>query len=124
MNVGSYLSIPPTCVDSDLIEEFYDEAPKFSKITSVTQKPRIIFDMDLNLLKESIEDNDPDKLYLNFFEYQDYTLHGVHSQYSGCLDEDPYLGKYLRNYLDWLENKLNVPITMLGTGADFTHYID
>ena len=65
-----------------------------------------------------------DKLYLKFFEYQDYTLHGVHSQYSGCLDEDPYLGKYLRNYLDWLENKLNVPITMLGTGADFTHYID
>lgn len=38
--------------------------------------------------------------------------------------KDIYLNKNLRNYLDYLEDELNVPITMLGTGADFTHYID
>lgn len=124
VNVGAYLGIPPSCVDSDLIKEFYDETSKFSEITSVTKKTRRIFDMDLNLLKETIEDNDPTEIYLNFFEYQDYAFYGVHGIYSGSLDEDIYLGKYLRNYLDWLEDELSVPITMLGTGADFTHYID
>lgn len=107
-----------------MIEEFREEAPKLNELTSVTKKQRRIFDIDLKLLKENIEDNDPNELYLNFFEYHDYTLHGISGKYSGCSDEDIYLSKYLRTYLDWLEDELNVPITMLGTGADFMHYID
>lgn len=124
VNVGAYLGIPPICVDLDLIEEFREEAPKLNELTSVTKKQRRIFDIDLKLLKETLEDNEPDELYLNFFEYHDYTLHGISGKYSGCSDEDIYLSKYLRTYLDWLEDELNVPITMLGTGADFMHYID
>ena len=105
-------------------EEFFDVSPKLKELTSVTKKTRRIFEMDLNLLKENIEDNDPAELYLNFFEYQDYNLRGISGIYSGYSNEDIYLNKNLRNYLDYLEDELNVPITMLGTGADFTHYID
>lgn len=124
VSVGAYLGIPPSSVDIDLIEEFFDVSPKLKELTSVTKKTRRIFEMDLNLLKENIEDNDPAELYLNFFEYQDYNLRGISGIYSGYSNEDIYLNKNLRNYLDYLEDELNVPITMLGTGADFTHYID
>lgn len=124
INVGAYLGIPAISVDSDLIEQFVDVAPRLNELTSVTQKQRRIFGIDINLLKENIEDNDPAELYLNFFEYNDYDLYGTNGIYSGNSNEDILLNKYLRNDLDWLEGELGVPITMLGTGPDLNHYID
>lgn len=124
INVGAYLGIPAESVDSSLIEEFIAVAPRLNELTSVTQKQRRIFGMDLERLKENIEDNDPNEIYLNFFEQKDYDLHGVSGIYSGNSEQDVFFNKYLRNDLDWLEEELGVPITMLGTGADFTHYID
>lgn len=124
INVGAYLGIPAISVDSDLIEQFIDVAPRLNELTSVTQKQRRIFGMDIDLLKENIEDNDPAELYLNFFEYNDYDLYGRNGIYSGNSNEDILLNKYLRNDLDWLEEELGAPITMLGTGPDLNHYID
>lgn len=38
-----------------------------SEMTSVTKLERKIFDLDINKLKSSVRINDPDCLYLNFF---------------------------------------------------------
>ena len=124
INVGAYLGIPAETVDSDLIEEFIDVAPRLNELTSVTKKTRRIFTLDINRLRENIEDNDPEELYLNFFAYKNYDLYGINGTYSGNSGEDILLNKYLRNDLDWLEEELRVPITMLGTGPDLNHYID
>lgn len=124
INVGAYLGIPAETVDSGLIEEFIDVAPRLNELTSVTKKTRRIFTLDINRLRENIEDNDPEELYLNFFAYKNYDLYGINGTYSGNSGEDILLNKYLRNDLDWLEEELRVPITMLGTGPDLNHYID
>lgn len=124
INIGAHLGIYPTAVDEDLIAQFKEYAPRWNELTSVTHKERRIFDIDLKRLRENIEDNDPQGLYLNFFEYLDESLFEANGTYSGESNEDPLLGKYQRNYLDWLEEELKVPITMLGTGPDLNHYID
>jgi len=37
--------------------------------------------------------------------------------------EDLWIDKYQREYLNWLEEELSTPITMLGTGEDLKEYI-
>ncbi|MDE5586948.1 MAG: adenylosuccinate synthetase, partial [Bacilli bacterium] len=124
VNVGSYLHIPAHSVDEKLIEEYLESSPRLNELTSVTKKQRRIFPLDINLLKENIEDNDPAELYLNFFEHLDYGLFQESGFYSGVSEEDISLDRYQREYLNWLESELGVPITMLGTGPDLNHYID
>ncbi len=124
INVGAYLGYPAQAVDEDMILEYLPSAPTLNELTSVTEKLRRIFPIDINLLKESIEDNEPVELYLNFFEQLDWDFFQESGFYSGIGDEGIELNRYLREYLNWLESELNYPITMLGTGPDLNHYID
>lgn len=122
INVGAFLGQYPTVIDEDEIEEYKGIAPDLTEYTTVTKKPRRIFDLDINLLKRNIEINEPDQIYLNFFEQLDSSyqnISGIYDGYNGI-----NFDKYRKEYLNWLESELGVPITMLGTGADFKHYID
>ena len=91
------------------IEKIYD----FSEQTTVTKKERRIFDIDIKKLKNNCLINSPYGLYLNFFQQLDETF----SHKMGNFD-DLYLNRYLREYLDWIEQNSNTEILALGTGAN------
>lgn len=120
--VGAFLGQYPTEITDDDIEEYIGICPSFTEYTTVTKKVRRVFDIDIDLLKETVFENKPDEIYLNFFEHLDSGFEGIHGKYDGCTGI--YLDRYRRWYLDWLEDELGVPVTMLGTGSDYKDYID
>ncbi len=83
-----------------------------SEQTTVTKMERRVFDLYIAKLKNNIRINTPSNLYLNFFEHLDREYMGEVGNF-----EDYHFNKYLRNYLDWLENETYVEISALGTGA-------
>lgn len=75
--------------------------------------------MDLDQLKRNIKINKPNEIYLNFFQYLDKDYAKVNGDYRKIS-----IDKRRREYISWLESKLETPITMLGTGADYKDYVD
>lgn len=86
--------------------------------TTVTRKPRRIFDIDINQLKDTIFKNEPTSIYLNFFQYLDISYAGVSGNYN-----DIHIDRYRREYLNWLETELQTPIIKLGTGPNLNEVI-
>ncbi len=120
INIGAMLSQYPTTIDTDSIKSYKKLVTKdFTERTTVTKQIRRIFDIDIEQLRKNVEINTPTSLYLNFFQHLGEDYAGVNGDY-----EKIYMGKYQRNYIDWLETELNVPITILGTGANLTEYIN
>ncbi len=122
INVGTFIGQYPTLIDESDIEDYKEYVSDLTEFTTVTQKPRRVFDIDLELLKKNIQINTPSQIYLNFFQYLDNNYRDIHGTYTGY--GDIYFDKYREEYLSWLERELKVPITMLGTGSDLEHYID
>lgn len=89
-----------------------------SEMTSVTKMERKIFDLDIKKLKSSIRSNDPDYLYLNFFQHLNLAYEGLVGNY-----EDEVIDRYTREYLNWLEEETKTPIVSLGTGRKNKEYI-
>ena len=83
-----------------------------SELTTVTKKERRIFDLDIERLKDNCRVNDPDYLYLNFFQHLDYDYRGLKGNYDNIL-----LDTHLEQYIAWLEDSTNVEVAALGTGA-------
>lgn len=83
-----------------------------SEQTTVTQKERRIFDIDINNLKRYLQINESYGLYLNFF--QQLSLDYAHQK--GNFSSYAF-NTYLSNYLDWLEDETKTEILALGTGA-------
>ena len=83
-----------------------------SEQTSVTRMERRVFDLDITKLKTNCRINTPSSLYLNFFQQ----LGLDYKSEIGNFD-DYYFNRYLREYLNWLENETGVEISALGTGA-------
>ncbi|MDE5630718.1 MAG: adenylosuccinate synthetase [Bacilli bacterium] len=100
---------------SDIIH-FPDEISPYiedlSETTTVTQKERRIFNMDIDRLKRYLQINDSYGIYLNFFQQLCLDYH--HRQ--GYYDEN-YLPKEIEEYLDWIETSTNTEVIQLGTGA-------
>lgn len=106
---------------SDVIDLSHFEDPTltdFSELTSVTKLERKIFDLDIRKLKQNVRINDPDGIYLNFFQHLDSSLSGVSGYY-----DDIYVNRYIREYLNWLEATVGVQINSLGTGRKNQEYI-
>lgn len=82
-----------------------------SEQTTVTKMERRVFDLDIEKLKLSCDINTPSSLYLNFFQHLNLEYKGNKGNF-----EDYYFDKHLREYLNWLEAKTNVEISILGTG--------
>jgi adenylosuccinate synthase len=115
---------PPALTKSDL-EDLDDFTAKLnlnpepvSELTTVTKKPRRVFDIDIEKLRANIEINTPTSIYLNFFQYLGDQYAGLKGDYNKL-----WIDKYQREYLNWLERELRTKITMLGTGADIKEYI-
>lgn len=122
INIGSFLGQYPTIIEQEDIDEYKDVCADLTEFTTVTKKPRRIFDIDMELLQKNIQINTPTQIYLNFFQQLDSNYQNVSGQYTGT--GNIYFDKYRKEYLAWLECELGVPITMLGTGPDLHHYID
>lgn len=91
-------------------EEYIED---LSENTSVTKMERRIFDLDIQKLKYNVLVNDPSGLYLNFFEHLDLSYAGAEGNI-----EDIYLNRYLREYLNYLEDATNTELLALGTGKN------
>lgn len=83
-----------------------------SEQTSVTKMERRVFDLDISKLKLNCRINTPSSLYLNFFQHLGLCYKGEIGNF-----EDYNFNRYLREYLNWLENETGVEISALGTGA-------
>lgn len=114
LNISSAIGTYPT---PDMTEENgycqCSEEFDLTEYTTVTNQRRRIFDIDINLLKKNVELNKPDEICLNFFQY----LNSDYKNVSGSF-ENLCFNRYTREYLNWLEDELSTPITMLGTGPD------
>lgn len=122
INIGAFLGQYPTIIEQEDIDEYKDVYPNLTELTTVTKKPRRIFDIDIELLQKNIQINTPTQIYLNFFQQLDSNYQNTHGKYTGS--DNIYFDKYRKEYIAWLESELGVPITMLGTGPDLHHYID
>lgn len=82
-----------------------------SEITTVTKMERRIFDLDIEKLRNNCRINDPMGIYLNFFQHLDL-------QYADSVGnfDMHYINRYLREYLNWIEENTGCDIIALGTG--------
>ncbi|MDE6292223.1 MAG: adenylosuccinate synthetase [Bacilli bacterium] len=111
---GSYQS---QLLDLPAVDAFYEDKGEqyirdLSEQTTVTQKERRVFDLDINKLKNNCMVNNPYSLYLNFFQHLDCDFH----HYKGSFDKI-HFDKYIKEYLRWLEYETNCELASLGTGA-------
>lgn len=83
-----------------------------SEQTSVTRMERRVFDLDITKLKTNCRINTPSSLYLNFFQQLGLDYKGKIGNF-----DDYYFNRYLREYLNWLENETGVEVSALGTSA-------
>ena len=104
---SDYIELPST-ESKDCLTCIYD----LSEQTTVTKMERRVFDLDIKKLINNCRINTPSSLYLNFFQHLSYDYKGLKSNYDDiCFD------KYLRVYLDWLEDETGIDVSNLGTGA-------
>jgi len=122
ISIGAFLDIYPTMVDEKMIKEWKNLVKNYTEYTTVTKQKRRVFELDINLLKKNTTINTPTSIYLNFFQHLGSQYENVSGKYNG--HGKIYIDKYQREYLSWLERELDVPITMLGTGADLKDYIN
>jgi adenylosuccinate synthase len=92
-------------------------SPKpIKEYTSVTGRLRRVFEQSYESLEKSILLNRPDQIALMFLDYINYEDYG-----KSCFET---LSKKSRRYIDSLEQRINVPITLIGTGPEENHIID
>lgn len=122
IHVGATMGWQPSTVNESDIEDYkelVDLEKSNPELTTVTVKPRRVFDIDIDQLRKNIQINTPTSLYLNFFQYLGDQYTSLTGKY-----EDVWIDKYQREYLNWLEEELSTPITMLGTGEDLKEYVN
>ncbi|MDD4706411.1 MAG: adenylosuccinate synthetase [Bacilli bacterium] len=83
-----------------------------SEYTTVTQMERRIGDLDINQLFNYCRINNPYGLYLNFFQHLNLNYEHEKKDIKDC-----YFDRYLKNYLNWLEENTKTDLLALGTGA-------
>lgn len=124
INIASEIGTYPTVVDEDYIKNYkHSNFIDFTEFTTVTKQKRRVFDIDISQLQRNIQINTPDSIYLNFFQQLDNEYNNVKGTSINFNEGNIYFEPYLREYLNWLDDELNVPITKLGTGAENGEYI-
>ncbi len=86
------------------------------EFTTVTKKIRRVAEFDVELVKKAIDINRPTQIALQFLNY----LFPIDENKSRWSDLSKDAKKYVKN----LENKLGVPITLIGTGQKNEAMID
>lgn len=89
-----------------------DDIEDLSEQTTVTKMERRIFDLDINKLKSNVRTNSPYCLYLNFFQHLSLEARNCKGNYT-----DYHFNRYIREYINYIEEMTKTPISSLGTGA-------
>lgn len=87
--------------------------------TSVTKKIRRVFTQSWDHLRISAEMNGATKLVLNFPQYIDWHANGLR----GGREVIPYIPYKVRDYMARMEDATNLPVALVGTGAEHYDYI-
>lgn len=91
--------------------------PGLEERTTVTNKVRRIGEFDWDLAIEAVRINHPDVLALTFADYIDPACEGIRFW--------PNLTNSVRHFIHDMENRLNVPVSIVGTGGpDWTVVVD
>ena len=89
---------------------------EISESTTVTNKIRRVAEFDINIVKKAIEINRPTQIALQFLNYL-YPDDENKNKWNNLSTE-------AKKYINDLEKKLNVPITLIGTGKQNSAMID
>lgn len=92
----------------EIIQERAGFTQPFAEYTTVTGRMRRVFEQDWDVLKRSIIINGIDQIALMFIDY----INAEDSELVYWSD----LSSKSRAYIDHVEDELNVPVTMIGTG--------
>lgn len=92
------------CEDDSCIRDLSEQ-------TTVTKMERRIGDLDIKQLKNYCRINAPYGIYLNFFQHLNLEYEHKKGNF-----EKYYFNRYLRNYLDWLQDETKTDLLALGTG--------
>lgn len=86
------------------------------EFTSVTKRLRRVFEQDYETLEKAVMVNQPSQIALMFIDYINYQDHGK-TRFDDLSQES-------KDYINSLEDKLQVPISLIGTGPKEHHIID
>ena len=92
------------------IEQRSGAPAKIREYTTVTGRLRRVFEQDFELLERALLVNCPDEIALMFIDYLNYEDYGKR-----YFDD---LSNKSKEYVHMLEERLKVPITMIGTGPE------
>lgn len=87
--------------------------------TSVTNKIRRVFTQSWDHLRISAEMNGATKLVLNFPQYISWEAHRMR----GGREVIPHIPYKVRDYISRMEDATNLPVVLIGTGAEHYDYI-
>lgn len=89
---------------------------QFGEKTTVTKKTRRVFEMNWERLQYAVKINRPTKICLNFAQYIDYDAY--------CSTTWNAMPSRVRKFIDEVERRTNVPVTLIGTGPANMHMVD
>ena len=89
---------------------------RFAEYTTVTGRMRRVFEQDWEVLKRAVKINGIDQIALMFIDY-------INAEDFGC-EYLADLSCQSRAYIDKVEDELNTPVTLIGTGPLKHHMID
>jgi adenylosuccinate synthase len=84
------------------------------KLTTVTKRLRRVSTFSWIGLEDAVATNGATKLSLNFVQYLDWKDNGLR----GGREAFRMLSKKTRAFIDRIESIVNVPVVLIGTGAD------
>lgn len=84
--------------------------------TTVTKKVRRVFEMNWDRLKYNVMINNPTQIALNFAQYIDWSAYRC--------TEYKKLPNKVKEFIYKIENNVNVPVTLIGTGEKNRDMID
>lgn len=99
-----------------------EEASKLAERerTTVTKRIRRVSSFSFTGLKDAVRVNGVTKLTLNFVQYLNWKDSGI----SGGKEALSKLSKETREFIDKIESTVNLPVVLIGTGADNEEIID
>lgn len=103
--VAAFAGMPPEVADSLLRTE----------LTTVTKRLRRVFSFSMRQIKESALINGATKIALNFANYVDYSVSGV-NEYRKLSDK-------VKSFIADIEDAVNLPVTVVGTGPKVTDVV-
>lgn len=93
----------------------YPDEVDLKEMTTVTKRLRRVFSFSMNQVRQACMVNGATKLVLNFANYLDYRCYGTRG------NDVQGLPAAVRSFIDQLENDLNLPVALVGTGPSVAH---